>query len=591
MNTENSSTSDIVNSKIRDIEAAANIFFTTLSTDFNMAGYNSEVLKEYVPALVFTMYDGFYIYSPFENTLDDETAENLEDNPSADYHAGEQITGLKPYIFYSCRYIKGNIDVVITYSLDNYITIQGTAGGEYINDAGYLINDVNVNGETVTYRGVTIGKEGQLYEYIGNTQYEYIKINGAKYYYDPDKDDWFQLFNGERLYNQGPFQRGYNDMAYRYYKEAAEFRERLERYGLTSLTPANAVDSNGQPLTAVKDENNNIVYDFVNSGNYNIFQYYANGISIEEPNSNFNQHRMAIIRYSIESNLSIALANYNHYDGEKKYNFKMPKLAEEDWDNILNNVSVISFLQGLSIGGKIYNGYSVINNNTNEEVVTENSIYITTTVDNYFHRVTSTESEIVSGTNLTGIWRNDFAKKSYIEETSKEIKYYHPQRQLGCYECYVLQTNNNTVDNIYEYLDDKPALATAYYTALGRERYSTYKVFRNPTEHKSLFEETDEPEEPEEPIEPEEPEVPEEPIEPEEPENPTLEWGPYGLGDVNGDGEIDYTDYSIMMAAIGGRWWLTDDQRVRADVNQDGQVDNSDLMELRYYLVNHGYLV
>ena len=46
-----------------------------------------------------------------------------------------------------------------------------------------------------------------------------------------------------------------------------------------------------------------------------------------------------------------------------------------------------------------------------------------------------------------------------------------------------------------------------------------------------------------------------------------------------------------MMAAIGGRWWLTDDERIRADVNQDGQVDNSDLMELRYYLVNHGYLV
>ena len=41
--------------------------------------------------------------------------------------------------------------------------------------------------------------------------------------------------------------------------------------------------------------------------------------------------------------------------------------------------------------------------------------------------------------------------------------------------------------NIYEYLDDKPALATAYYTALGRERYSTYKVFRNPEEHKALF--------------------------------------------------------------------------------------------------------
>ena len=114
MNTANSSTSDIVNSKIRDIEAAANYFFTVLSNDFNVTGYNSEVLKGYVPALVFTMYDGFYIYSPFDNTLDTETAQNLDENASAEYHAGEQVTGLKPYIFYSCRYKRGDIDVVIT---------------------------------------------------------------------------------------------------------------------------------------------------------------------------------------------------------------------------------------------------------------------------------------------------------------------------------------------------------------------------------------------------------------------------------------------------------------------------------------------
>ena len=30
----------------------------------------------------------------------------------------------------------------------------------------------------------------------------------------------------------------------------------------------------------------------------------------------------------------------------------MPKLQEDEWDKILNNVSVISFMQGLSIGGK-----------------------------------------------------------------------------------------------------------------------------------------------------------------------------------------------------------------------------------------------
>ena len=80
MNTANSSTSDLVNSKIRDIEAAGNGFFTSIANAFNMSGYDSETLKNYVPALVFTMYDGFYIYSPFENTLDSETQQKLDNN-------------------------------------------------------------------------------------------------------------------------------------------------------------------------------------------------------------------------------------------------------------------------------------------------------------------------------------------------------------------------------------------------------------------------------------------------------------------------------------------------------------------------------
>ena len=52
---------------------------------------------------------------------------------------------------------------------------------------------------------------------------------------------------------------------------------------------------------------------------------------IEEPNSDFNNHRLAVIRYVVESNLSVALANYNNY-GTGSYEFRMPKLSEEDWD-------------------------------------------------------------------------------------------------------------------------------------------------------------------------------------------------------------------------------------------------------------------
>ena len=77
---------------------------------------------------------------------------------------------------------------------------------------------------------------------------------------------------------------------------------------------------------------------------------------------------MAAIRKSIETNLTAAIANYNLFSSNT-YEFRMPKLSEIDWGKITNNVSVMTFLQGIPIGHKYYNNYCVITNNNNEEVV------------------------------------------------------------------------------------------------------------------------------------------------------------------------------------------------------------------------------
>ena len=37
---------------------------------------------------------------------------------------------------------------------------------------------------------------------------------------------------------------------------------------------------------------------------------------------------------------------------------------------IIDNISIITFLQGMNVGGKVYNGYSVITNTKNTDVVT-----------------------------------------------------------------------------------------------------------------------------------------------------------------------------------------------------------------------------
>ena len=297
--------------------------------------------------------------------------------------------------------------------------------------------------------------------------------------------------------------------------------------------------------------------------------------SIEDPDSNFNQHRLAVIRYSIEKNLSIAIANYNNYTGVPT-ELLMPQLKEDEWSKIINNISIISFLQGLNIGGKVYNGYSIINNTKNEEYVSEDSIYIAdnksvTEVElkdadeaakakykfgegifgnynNYtvsigsvsyngivYNTVTQAENiknviiyysgdqsnlsdkkgyyKFVATQNnngnmllnntdaweylgesydnlnyykitdlningdIIGVLNTDFERRSYVDEGGT-TRYYYPKEQLGSYSSIVNESNVDTIDdgNIYKYVDTKSdSIRKAYYTALGRERYSMYR--------------------------------------------------------------------------------------------------------------------
>lgn len=267
LNTINNSASDIPDSKIRDIEASVNSFFNSIASNFNMDGYNRDILKEYVPALVYTMYDGYYIYSAYTNTLEDKdfiTKEEADEQnnkkevyepeiePST-YQDGEMLSGLKSYVYYSCRYkTPAGDDFVITYSLDNYITIKGIINDKLVNDAGYLINNCSgdIDNNSAKYREIDIGTE-HLKENIMNSSGEvkegcpYVKINGVKFY--NDNDEWFSIMNNQELKESRTFNQE-NNSAIRYYAEAAEFRERVKDYGLEELSTEHAVDETGNPV-------------------------------------------------------------------------------------------------------------------------------------------------------------------------------------------------------------------------------------------------------------------------------------------------------------------------------------------------------
>lgn len=542
LNMANSTTSDIADSKIRDIEASITTFYNSLAGNFKMSGYGENVLRNYVPAIVYTLYDGYYIYSEYDNKLDESTSSNLEED--ATYSDGQEIYGLKPYIYYSCRYKRGSDDFVITYSLDSYITIQGMINGKPVDDSGYLLSGVGYNGSTntYTYRGITIGVEDGRNEglsqkvYMPNVtekvkdeetgeeeevsiynprdieveqeidvqgnlagwivKYPYRKINGAKYYVYTDsntgEEKVFSMINDELLPQQDRTTDEIfnNDNAIKYYKEAYEFKERIKGYGLENLSTADAVDVNGIQYTP---ENNPFPIEREIFGELN----NTSGTFIEDENSDFNAHRIEVIKNSIESNLIVAISNYNKVS-TSDVNFAMPKLEDYEWEQLTENISMITFMQGLNIGGKVYNGHAIVQNDINEDFVSENSIYLLDTDNKEYHNFTSDEAlKNVNLDTAIGLFNVDFERrtglaryrdKSGIDVTYEETIYYYPREDQASYNSVISQKSVDSSQSISELMKQyagkgettkEGKLAKLYYTALGRERYGQYRVARD----------------------------------------------------------------------------------------------------------------
>jgi len=503
INTFNDATSDIADSKIESIEASANAFLNSMESNFGLDGYSKEELLNYVPALVYTMYDGYYIYSPYTNVANSDGTVKLEGN-EIDY-------GFKPYVYYSCRYVRGNIDVIINYSLDNYITVQGTIDGNGVYESGYLVTiDESAFGDgkgawikeqsdgTIEchYNGIKIYPEtnltDKLIENDGSANYyKYLKLNGTKYYWDETAKEIFYLMGGNRIkqvtettnqevYDAYINQIETNTSAISYYEDAYKFSNWVAD-NLGTLTIGDAQD--GVQLSGNLTDK---IFKNIKLGS-------GEETFIEYSSSNFNLHRREVIKYSIESNLSVAIANFNTYT-QSGTNFQMPKLKDDEWELLENEVSIISFLQGLNIGGKIYNGYTVVTNKKTEEVVKEENIYLTTkdtaSGDGYYHKINDNhfKDEEYADKVDAGVLNLDFE----IRKDGATGIAYTQKEALGCYTSIVGQNDVLTgYDSVYQYLEDSDIdknVKRIYYTALARERWGTYKVENSSSINKILEE-------------------------------------------------------------------------------------------------------
>ena len=529
INTTNNKYSSISDSKIRDIEAAINTFYNSLNTSMRDYALAATDLEGYIPAILFTLYDGYYIYTSYDNVYS-TSGEGEDEKVSIDLNGNNYQNGLKPYIYYSAEYKlqNGNI-IVVNYTLDNEITVYGDFGGTqgYVTKSGYLINpdlvsNIDTNAKTLTYDGVRIEPE-ILTEHLitidnqetgatGEGDYRYIFYNNDKIYQDHDSNGnllynedgtprifWYQNYMKTYVNDQAirEYARDCNMMstsAFDYYYEAREFSI-WARENLGSITQANTIMVEDGVTTVGNNQN----YLSENTGNEPIF--YAD--KDNDPmlsSSTFNNHRLAVIRKSIETSLNTVISNYR---STTLYDYAMPVMTYDDWYKILNNVSMVTFMQGMSIGYRYYNNYAIITNNINKEVVKAENIYIVAkengTNNREYHQPGC--EELISGVRdgsltIVGAYPTaSFQRQSIrMSENAEDDIHYYLQAcggdvLTGCYNCIVSATGDYDIDDIIDgtiehYADptnilydenDIVEIRTKFLTALARERYDIYK--------------------------------------------------------------------------------------------------------------------
>lgn len=246
-----------------------------------------------------------------------------------------------------------------------------------------------------------------------------------------------------------------------YYAKAEKFTQWVnENLGRIEAKNTQLVDLNGNNI----EDNNTSNFIKISLSN-----------DPEDESSAFVQHKRKVIKACIEDNLNNAINSYNTQSG-KNYNFKMPIIKNEDWEQIYRNVSVVSFLQGIPSGLKQYNNYCVVTSTGNKEYIDPEAIYCIGD-DGSYHNINCKE---LLNSHIIAYKKSDFnAYRKYYN--SKEFYYRYssdrnnPEKTYipACYYCIVDSTkeaNEGDIDN---------AKTKAYYTALARERYNLIKTTQN----------------------------------------------------------------------------------------------------------------
>ena len=565
----NSASSNLADSKRRDVLAAINTFTTSLANGMGIGGAGKGRIQTYIPAIVYTMYDGYYIYSA-SFMKDQDTIEKDQNGKDVNYGRTQFDNNkikyketssyqyiLKPYSPYSARYVKGeDVNVTVNYTLDNYIRVYGTINGEYQTKEGYLVvcSDEGVKGVTsgsisgIEYRGAEIKPE-KLKENVyadgkvGEYSYIYDQYDN-KLYWDKDKDNYFSVDKyNNKVYLQDALPEGDAGFSitnrfrkisipmlesewtvqkvfqilnpgggskFYYENESGAFVEFtagnvlgnvnkdedysainycVESYVFTQWVTKNLGNikvgdmqiSTGNSINSLENITSAEQQYYGQYNNVGSDQYIFRISDSNNPDpenddayaeSVLAQHKKDIIINTIEKNLSQATAQAQGMN--PNYEYRLPQLSYDEWEQALSNISIIAFMQGMPIGLKYYNNYAIATSTLNKEFVDPDELYFAGKDDQYYHQ---RQCEQATGSDYVGYRSIDYVAKSYekSDNGTTSTKYYYPHAnstnsELECYYCLV---NRSTYKNngrwkgnlLYKNWSD------SYYNALARERY------------------------------------------------------------------------------------------------------------------------
>lgn len=560
LNTTNNKYSSISDSKIRDIEASVNTFYNSLNTSMMEYAQAAKDLETYIPAMLFTLYDGYYIYTSYDNVYS-KVGEGKDEEVQITLDGKNYQNGLKPYVYYSAKYKlqNGNI-IVVNYTLDNEITVYGDVGdgNGYVTKSGYLINpqyvtDIDKDSKTLKYgkgnNKITIKPE-KLTEHLitlndkgiaTEGDYNYIFYQNKKIYQnvgDTSEIEYFWYDNYMKTVVNDPDIKAYlestkkysddgntimSTSAFDYYYEAWDFSLNWVIKYLGKITQANTV-KNEDGVTEIGQNNIDYVdpetgevkkYLSEDTGNNPIFDTTKSNNDPLLSDSVFNNHRLAVIRRTIETSLNTVISNYHT---TTLYDYAMPVISDDDWYRILNNVSMVTFMQGMTIGYRYYSNYAIVTNNVNKEVVKTENVYIVVEDGNgnrEYHQPGCKELlDNIQNKKIEAYPTASFQRQSIrvSENSEDDIHFYYQTRGVedsngivnnkkiltGCYNCIVNATANYDIDDIIsgnDLIDFQNKIEnggdgtvaykisnnayqkvrTAYLTALARERYDLYK--------------------------------------------------------------------------------------------------------------------